>query len=105
MSKEIIAVFQDCVLCGDKGRKKAADLAAKGIIVRKVGFTTFEGKELIHEAVFKHKIGTMPFFTDGENFAPTIDELLEKQEKPAQKAKKSTKKPTKKVKESKDVAV
>lgn len=105
MSKEIIAVFQDCVLCGDKGRKKVVELAKKGITIRKVGFTTFEGKELIHKAVFEHKIGTMPFFTDGEKFATTIDELLKKDEKPAKSVKKTSKKATKKVKELEDVAV
>ena len=105
MSKEIIAVFQDCVLCGDKGRKKVADLAAKGINVRKVGFTTSEGKDLIHKAVFKHKIGSMPFFTDGENFAVSIDKLLEKPEKTEKKATKKTKKTKKVVKESEDGAI
>lgn len=75
--KEIIAVYQDCVLCGSKGRKKAAEYAKKGIAIRKVGFSTEEGKELIHKAVFEHKIGYMPFYTDGERFAAAIDELLD----------------------------
>lgn len=98
MGKEIIAVFQDCVLCGDKGRKKIAEFAAKGLTVRKVGFTTPEGKELIHKAVFEHKIGSMPFFTDGEKFSVKIDDFVEK---PA----KSVKKSTKKAKESKNGAI
>lgn len=97
MSKQIIAVYQDCVLCGDKGRKKVAELAAKGIIIRKVGFTTAEGKDLIHKAVFEHKIGTMPFFTDGENFTNTLNELIEKQQKKTETTKKS-KRNTKKAK-------
>lgn len=73
---EIIAVFQDCVLCGEKGRRKIAEYAKKGITIRKVGFTTEEGKDLIHKAVFEHKIGSMPFYTDGERFGATMDELL-----------------------------
>lgn len=77
MAKEIIAVYQDCVLCGVKGRQKIAEYAKEGIVVRKVGFSTEEGKELIHKAVLEHKIGYMPFYTDGERFAATIDELLE----------------------------
>lgn len=73
---EVIVVYQDCVLCGSKGRKKVAEYAKKGIVIRKVGFTTEEGKELIHKAVFEHKIGSMPFYTDGERFGATMDELL-----------------------------
>ncbi len=80
--KEIIAVYQDCVLCGSKGRKKVQEYAKKDIIIRKVGFTTEEGKDLIHKAVFEHKIGYMPFYTDGEKFAPTIEELLAKKAEP-----------------------
>lgn len=105
MSKEIIAVYQDCVLCGDKGKRKVLELAKKGINIRKVGFTTPEGKELCRTAVFDHKVGYMPFFTDGERFAPTIDELLEK---PAEKVEKKAKKPaktTKKTKENTDGAI
>lgn len=98
MAKEIIAVYQDCVLCGDKGRKKAAEFASKGILIRKVGFTTDEGKELIHKAVFEHNIGSMPFFTDGEKFSVKIEDFIEK---PA----KTTKKSTKKVKEHKNGAI
>ena len=61
MTKEIIAVYQDCALCGSKGKKKALELAKSGVIIRKVGFTTDEGKELIRQAVLEHKIGSMPF--------------------------------------------
>lgn len=98
MGKEIIAVFQDCVLCGDKGRKKIAEFAAKGINIRKIGFTTPEGKELIHKAVFEHNIGSMPFFTDGEKFSVKIDDFIAK---PA----KTTKKSTKNAKENKNGAI
>ena len=102
MTKEIMVVFQDCVLCGDKGRKKVAQLAKKGVNIRKVGFTTDEGKRLIHTALFKHKIGSMPFFTDGEKFSTSLDDLLKKTaEKVEKKAKKSAK-TTKKTKENAD---
>ena len=77
MAKEIIAVFQDCVLCGVKGRKKIAEYAKKGIIIRKVGFTTEEGKDLIHKAVFEHHIGQMPFYTDGVIFTTNLQALVE----------------------------
>lgn len=114
MSKEIVAVFQDCVLCGDKGRKKITEFAKKGILIRKVGFTTPEGKDLIHKAVFEHKIGSMPFFTDGEKFSTSLDdfvvsyipeEKVGKYIKATIGMKKTTKKAKKNVKESEDVAV
>lgn len=119
--KEIIAVYQDCVLCGDKGRKKIAECATKGVLIRKVGFTTPEGKDLIHKAVLEHKIGSMPFFTDGENFSTSLDDFVASYipeekvgkyikttigiKKPAKSVKKRAKKPAKSVKESEDVAV
>lgn len=77
MSKEIIAVFQDCVLCGIKGRKKIAEYAEKGIVIRKVGFTTEEGRELCAKAV-NMGIGSMPFYVSDGAFAISIDELIEK---------------------------
>lgn len=77
MAKEIIAVYQDCVLCGSNGRQTISEYAKRGIMIRKVGFTTNEGKELIHEAVFNHGIGQMPFFTDGKRFAQTLSELID----------------------------
>ena len=93
--KQIIAVYQDCVLCGVLGRKKLAEYNRKGIIIRKVGFTTEEGKDLIREAVFEHKIRSMPFFVYKDQFSTNIDELLAKKPK----------KTTKKVKESNDGAI
>lgn len=90
-NKEIIAVYQDCVLCGDKGRQKATELAKKGFNIRKVGFATPEGKELCRQAVFDHGIKTMPFYTNGEKFSPILEDLLKK---PARKAKKTKKEET-----------
>lgn len=72
-NKTIYAVFQDCVLCGDKGRKTIAEFAAKGIDIVKVGFTTELGRELCNKAVMVHEIKAMPFFTDGATFATSLD--------------------------------
>ncbi|MBR3139050.1 hypothetical protein IKG38_03540 [Candidatus Saccharibacteria bacterium] len=96
MPKEIIAVYQDCVLCGDRGRQKIVEFAKKGLDIRKVSFTTEEGRELCHKAVFTHSIESMPFYTDGSLFSVSLDSFLEK--KPAKKAKKNKKQ----VKESED---
>lgn len=98
MSKEIIAVYQDCVLCGDRGRAKASEFAKKGFLIRKVSFASDEGRDLCHKAVFTHGIESMPFFTDGSLFSVSLDSFLE--EKPAKKTKKSKKQ----VKESTDGA-
>lgn len=89
MSKEVIAVYQDCVLCGDRGRAKVAEFAEKGISVRKVSFVSSEGRELCHKAVFTHGIKSMPFFTDGELFSVSLDSFIEK--KPTRKKTKKTK--------------
>lgn len=102
MGKEVIAVYQDCVLCGDRGRKKVAEFAKKGIAIRKVGFTTSEGKDLIHKAVFDHKIGSMPFFTDGEKFSTSLDDFAPESKQSVRKKAKKTKQS---VKEAENVAV
>lgn len=97
MIKEIIAVYQDCVLCGTKGRQKIADYAAQGIQIRKVGFTTPEGKELCYQAVQKG-IGYMPFYVSDGDFAENIEALIAK---PAKNVKNKPKKPAKNVKKTK----
>lgn len=104
-TRNVIVVFQDCYLCGNKGRKKASILAQKGVILRKVGFSTPEGKELIHKAVFTHRIGSMPFYVEGDNFAQTLDELLEKKVEATKKTTKRKTKSTKKVEEADDGAI
>lgn len=110
-NRHITVVFQDCYLCGDKGRAKAQILAKKGIILRKVGFSTAEGGDLIHEAVFKHQIRSMPFYVEGDKFAQTLEELLEKptvkENLTAEvvKTPKKKRKTTKKVKESEDGSI
>lgn len=88
MSKEITVVYQDCVLCGVKGKQTIADYAEKGITLRKVGFATEEGRELCFQAV-NMGIKGMPFYTDGKIFADSIQALLsaEKEDKPKAKNK------------------
>lgn len=93
MSKEIIMVYQDCVLCGDRGKKLKQFIADKGLEVRKVSFASPEGEELCHQAVFEHGIGKMPFFTDGKKFSSDIKEILKRTPaKKSEKKKKTTKK-------------
>lgn len=89
---KVYAVYQDCVLCGDKGRKKIAEWAEKGVEIEKVGFTSPLGRELCDKAVFSHGVKSMPFFTDGRTFSETLESFLEeKPEKPAKKTKKNKK--------------
>ena len=91
-------MFQDCILCGDRGKKLKKLIFDKQLNVRKVSFASDEGKDLIHQAVFNHGIGSMPFFTDGVKFSTNLKDLLE--EKPIEvkkKAKKTTKSKKQKV--------
>lgn len=75
-NKQYICCYQDCPLCGDKGRKLKRLIFEKQLDVRKVSFASPEGKELCYEAVFIHGIKKMPFFTDGSNYAETLEELI-----------------------------
>lgn len=85
MAKEIICVYQDCVLCGDRGKKIKRIASVKNINIRKVSFASDEGKNLIHEAVFEHGIKTMPFYTDSKKFASDIEEFATKTKKRSKK--------------------
>lgn len=98
MNSEIICVYQDCVMCGDRGRKLKKLIFDKDLNVRKVSFASDEGKNLIHEAVFKHKIGAMPFFTDGKKFSVKLEDFVEKEAEIEVKVKKKSKKSKKVVK-------
>ena len=98
MDNEIICVYQDCVMCGDKGKKIKKLIFDKGLNVRKVSFASDEGKNLIHEAVFKHKLGSMPFFTDGKKFSYKLEDFIEKEPEIVEKAEKKPKKSKKVVK-------
>lgn len=81
MAKEIICVYQDCPMCGDRGKQLKKIIIDKKLNVRKVSFASEEGKGLIHEAVFNQGIGTMPFFTDGTKFSTSIEDLVAKPKK------------------------
>lgn len=76
MAKEIVVLYQDCVLCGDKGKKKALELEARGYTFRKVSFVTKEGEELSARAVAAG-VGSMPVFFYGEHVAATLDKLMD----------------------------
>lgn len=91
MNKEIICVFQDCPLCGDKGKKLKKFIIDKKLNVRKVSFASPEGKELCYKAVVEQGIKTMPFFTDGNKFTATLDEFIAKPKKTSTKKKKAKK--------------
>lgn len=75
-NKQYICCYQDCPLCGDKGKKLKRLIFDKQLNVRKVSFASPEGKELCYEAVFVHGIKKMPFFTDGMNYATSLEELI-----------------------------
>lgn len=95
-NKEILCVYQDCVLCGDRGKKVREIAVRKHLAIRKVSFASEEGRALIHEAVYNHEIGSLPFFTDGVKFSRSIEDMFV--EKPAESTKKSSEKPAKSVK-------
>ena len=97
MSKEIVCVYQDCVLCGDRGKKLEKVIISKGLNVRKVSFASPEGRHLIHEAVFGGFGVKFPLFTDGKQFTSDINELLDKKTKNVAKKAKKTPKNTRKV--------
>ena len=84
---EVIVVFQDCVLCGDHGKKKAEVFAKKGVNLRKVSFVTDEGRKLCAEAV-KKGVGCMPFFKYNGKIYETLDEIEVKVAKTSKKGKK-----------------
>ena len=85
MNKEIICVYQDCVMCGDRGKRLKKLIFSENLNVRKVSFASDEGKELIFKALTEHKIGSMPFFTDGERFSTNLADFVEKDPKNAKK--------------------
>lgn len=99
MDNEIICVYQDCIMCGDRGKKLKKLIFDKDLNVRKVSFASDEGKNLIHEAVFEHKLGSMPFFTDGKKFSSKLEDFLEKEPEIIKKTEKKPKKSKKVVKD------
>lgn len=80
-NKQIICVFQDCPLCGDRGKKLKELIFEKQLHVRKVSFASPEGSELVAKAVYEHHIGKMPFFTDGKKFSTDLEDFIYKPKK------------------------
>ena len=70
-NQKITVVYQDCILCGDRGKKIGKIVASKGIRLHKVSFASDEGRELI-----------------AKRFAATLAEIIAKPKK-ARKAKKA----------------
>lgn len=76
---KITCVYQDCFLCGRRGKKRLHIIEKYGLDVEKVSFASPNGAELCRVAVLQYGIGKMPFFTDGKgkfstslaDFAPT----------------------------------
>lgn len=104
MSNEVVCVYQDCPMCGSKGNELKKVLISKNLQLRKVSFASDEGRELIHQALSEHGIGTMPFYVKDGRFSTDVSQVLKPEEKPVEKpapkpAKKRTRK-TKKVKEA-----
>lgn len=94
--KTIYLVYQDCALCGDRGKVRKVEIekaTKKGVKVLKLPFTSDFAGELIHKALIEHKIGSMPFYTDGEKFGYHLADVLDTPKK------KGKKRVTKKVKE------
>lgn len=80
-NQKITVVFQDCPLCGDRGKKIKKIVAEKGIRLHKVSFASDEGRELIKEAVFNQGIKTLPFYYDGKRFTTSLAEIIAKPKK------------------------
>lgn len=81
MSKEIICVYQDCAMCGDRGKKLKQFVETNGLNVRKVSFASEEGKELIYQAMTDYGVKRLPFFTDGKKFSENISDFVKKADK------------------------
>lgn len=97
MHKTIYLVYQDCPLCGDKGKVekvKIQKVAKRGVRVEKLSFASPKCNEL---KVFKHAVeqgkGKMPFYFDpSENkVAYDLTELLPVKKKKNTKVQKARK--------------
>lgn len=78
-TKKIMVVYQDCYLCGSRRKTippKIKRLVDLGYEVLLMGFTNPAAKPFIAKAV-ELGIGSMPFYTDGEHFASTINEMID----------------------------
>lgn len=82
-NQKIVVVYQDCPLCGDRGKAIKKIVAEKGIRLHKVSFASDEGRALIKRAVFENGIKTMPFYYDEKNdrFSAMLSEIITKPKK------------------------
>ena len=90
-NQKITVVFQDCPLCGDRGKQIKKIIAAKGIRLHKVSFASDEGRELISKAVFDAGIKTMPFYYDGKRFSTSLADIISRKRKKTTRKKKTEK--------------
>ena len=80
--RTVYLVFQDCPLCGDKGKARKieiADVAKYGIKVEKLSFASKQGSFFCSELVLGHKakgVG-LPFYTDGETYTNNLMDFIE----------------------------
>lgn len=84
-NQKITIVYQDCPMCGDRGKEIKKIVAAKGIRLHKVSFASDEGRELISKAVFENGIKTLPFYYDGKRFATSLSEIIARPKKKVEK--------------------
>lgn len=89
-NQKITVVYQDCPLCGDRGKAVKKIIAEKGIRLHKVSFASDEGMALINMAVLEAGIKTMPFYYDEvhHRFASSLAEILAKPRKDKKAGKK-----------------
>lgn len=69
MVKKLTCVYQDCPLCGDRGKQVKKLVLDKKLQIKKVSFASPEGQHIIHEAVFGGFKVEFPLFTDGKTFS------------------------------------
>lgn len=63
--KKIYVVYQDCVMCGDKGKEKMLEIAQNNDVeIIKVSFASPAGAKYCKEAIEKG-VKRLPFYTDG----------------------------------------
>lgn len=85
-------VYQDCPLCGSRknwGEKQIEKANTAGLQVEKISFASPEGSHLCKEALFAG-VTRLPFFTNGLIFRETIDDFIQKAEKPKKTTKRKT---------------
>lgn len=91
MVKKLTCVYQDCPLCGDRGKQVKKLVLDKKLQVKKVSFASPEGQHIIHEAVFGGYKVEFPLFTDGKTFSTDVTDFTKRKAKTARKPRRITK--------------